>query len=169
MIGLSMGGLLTLYALTNSPHLAAGVTLAAPIRPLSGPQSFQAWVLARVPILGRWVQNEGKDAIMDPEARKIHDSYPRFHTDSVIELNKLATKVRHNLDRIETPVLIIHSVGDTFVSVKNAYEIHGSLRSKGKELFLVERSSHVLTRDYDKDRILEKCLEFVRKVLQSAE
>jgi esterase/lipase len=60
-------------------------------------------------------------------------------------------------------------VGDTFVSVKNAHKIHGSLRSKGKELFLVERSSHVLTRDYDKDRILEKCLEFVRQILQSPE
>ncbi|MHA2363042.1 MAG: alpha/beta hydrolase [Candidatus Hodarchaeales archaeon] len=163
MAGLSLGGLLTLYALEELPELSAGITLAAPIKIFNPFQAF----LSKIPKLSFWIDGQriGKVDINDPEAKKNHKSYSRFHSDNAKQLNSLANHVKKNLQKIKQPLLIIHSKNDELVPYKNAQNIYNRVvNTKNKEIFTVERSSHVLTRDYDHQIIFDKISSFVKKL-----
>ena len=156
--GLSMGGTLTLWALEHFPQLSGGITLSAPIEVLSWYQI----ILTKLPI-GWWVNRTDDDIrdINDPEQRSIHRAYETFHTDSVKELQKLVTYTKRNLKRITQPILIVHSSRDKSVPLKNAEYIHRMVSSNWKEMMIVEKSGHVLTRDFDRKRIFLKINDFL--------
>ncbi len=158
MSGLSLGGLLTLYAAEHNANLRAIVPLAAPIK------VFQWYhrILANI-LPGFWVKNS--DDIMDSDAMEIHRSYPRFHTDSAKQVNALAVDVRKDLSSIAIPALIVHGLHDNSVSPTNATAIFNEISSEMKELLWAENSAHVLTRDYDKQMIVDAALKFVNNAL----
>ncbi len=159
--GLSLGGLLTLYSLIHDKTILGGITLAAPIRVFK----WYHDVLSMFPI-GFWVKNQGdpETSLNDPQFRDIHRAYEYFHSDNAKDVNNLAKHVRKRLQKIEAPILIVHSKYDKLVEVSNAYEIFEKTRSKHKYLFLVNRSSHVLTRDYDREIIFSTALNFINEV-----
>jgi carboxylesterase len=158
MSGLSLGGLLTLYAAENSPHLRAIVPLAAPV------EIFKWYhrILAKV-APGFWIRNS--DDIRDETALEIHRSYSRFHTDSAKQLNALADEVRGNLHEVRVPALIVHGRHDGAIDPKNATYILEHISSERKQLLWAENSAHVLTRDFDKELVVKSALEFVRGAL----
>ncbi|MCY3413840.1 MAG: alpha/beta fold hydrolase [Candidatus Heimdallarchaeota archaeon] len=157
-MGLSMGGLMTLWVLENFPNIKAGVTLSAPVKILK-------WYERLITILpiGWWVKRTDDDIrdINDPDQRKIHRAYLTFHTDSVKQLQKLVSNVRNNLNKITQPLLIVHSTQDKSIPVSNAEKIYISINSDLKEKYIVQQSGHVLTRDLDRDKIFSKILDFI--------
>jgi carboxylesterase len=160
MSGLSLGGLLTLYAAENSPHLRAIVPLAAPV------EIFKWYhrILAKV-APGFWVKNS--DDIRDESALELHRSYSRFHTDSAKQVNALADEVRGNLHRIQVPALVVQGRHDGTVHPDNAEYILEHISSEQKRLLWAENSAHVLTRDFDKEFIVKSALDFARGVLEN--
>jgi carboxylesterase len=158
MSGLSLGGLLTLYAAENSAHLRAIVPLAAPAEILRWYHRIVAKVAP-----GFWVKN--KDDIRDESALEIHRSYSRFHTDSAKQVNALADEVRNNLHKVQIPTLIVHGRHDAEIHPDNAEYILEHISSEQKKLLWAENSAHVLTRDFDKEFIVRSALDFVRGVL----
>ena len=144
MVGLSLGGALTLYTLINRPSMKAGICLAAPVNVVN----FFQEILLSIPFLGFWLNNSSTKAdIFDPEMKKNHHSYPKFHSSNAKELTKLLNNVKNNLSKITQPILIVQSKQDQVVHPKNAQFIYNSVASQQKELFYVEKSSHVLTKD----------------------
>ena len=161
MIGLSLGGALTLYILENRPDIKAGVCLATP-------DNFITWyqrILLKLPFIQFFLNKEKeKIDIFDPETKKIHKSYDHFYPDSIQELAKIITNVRTNLTKVNQPILIIQSKKDQIVNYKNANHIYNTISSTEKELLFVDKSSHVLTRDYDRDLVFAKCYEFIQQL-----
>lgn len=158
MSGLSLGGLLTLYAAENSGKLKAIVPLAAPIR-------IFRWyhrILAKL-TPGLWIRNS--DDIRDESALEVHRSYPRFHTDTAKQVNALADEVRGNLHKVRVPALIVHGRHDAAVRPDDARYISEHISSERKRLLWAENSAHVLTRDFDKQLVVDSALQFAREVL----
>lgn len=162
MAGLSMGGLLTLWALENHPGLKAGVSLSAPMKILNWYQN----ILLKLPI-GKWVKRSEDDikGILDEEGREEHRAYDSMHTDSVKELQKLVNDVKGNLGKITQPLLVVHSTKDELVDVKNADFIIENVSSEIKNRMIVENSGHVLTRDFDKELIFNEIHEFISSLI----
>lgn len=158
MIGLSLGGDLTLYILANRPNVKAGICLATPINVITWYQK----VFLRLPFIGFLIQREMKKIdIFEPEAKKMHKSYPKVYPESVVQLTEIVNHVKPLISEIKQPVLIAQSKKDQLVDWHNADFIYNHIASSNKELFYVERSSHVLTEDYDKEKIFSKVLEFI--------
>jgi carboxylesterase len=160
--GLSMGGILTLYALEHFPELKGGITLSAPMRILNLWQSL----LTKLSFINFWVKRSEQDIrdIYDKEAAKHHRAYDTFHTSTVRELNKLVTTVRNNLSKVIQPCLVIHSSKDRSVSLKNADEILANISSKKKDKMVVNNSGHVLTRDFDREEIFTRIYSFISDI-----
>lgn len=161
MIGLSLGGALTLYTLINRPSIKAGICLAAPANLIPWYQKL----LLKLPISQYFVDRQkAKIDIFDPDMKKKHRSYDHYYRTSVLEVAKIIDYVKTNLTKITAPILIVQSKKDQVVNYKNAQYIYDRVQSKQKDLFYVEKSSHVLTKDYDKERVFSKSLEFIESL-----
>ncbi len=158
VIGLSMGGILSLlfasqqpvsgvvamstpYALPNDPRLAF-------IKPLS-------LIMPRV--------EKGPPDWHNPDAAKDHIDYAYQPTRGVIQLRDLLVKMRRALPSVRAPALIIHSRQDGSVPPRNAEQIFADIGSSDKELFWVENSGHVIPREPDRLLAFSKVDEFIQK------
>ncbi|MHA1910229.1 MAG: alpha/beta hydrolase [Candidatus Kariarchaeaceae archaeon] len=161
--GLSMGGLLSLYLGITRP-VKGIITLAAPI--VIG-NKFQRPFL-RLPFAPVWL-NHIKDEPGDPSIYDGHFYYPKFHFNSAKALFQLANYVKARLTEITAPIHLFHSVKDKVVPVKDANMIANGVSSKIVKLIEVSKSGHVLSKDLDKEFIMEKSLEFIMKISSSKE
>ncbi|MHA2170870.1 MAG: alpha/beta hydrolase [Candidatus Kariarchaeaceae archaeon] len=162
--GLSLGGVMTLYAMQEYPQLKGGIPMSAPVNILNWWQK----IATKLPI-GFWVKRTETDLrdIYDKEAAKDHRAYETFHSDSAKQVHYLVSHVRKNLSRITQPILIVHSSRDNSVPLKNAFEIYEKVNSKIKEKLIVDNSGHVVTRDLDKEIIFGKSFEFINTIIKS--
>lgn len=160
--GLSLGGAITLYALQQFPELSAGITLAAPTSILNWWQKM----VAKVPFLDFWITRTDDEIadIRDPTRRSQHRAYLKHHTKSVRQLDDFVNHVSSDLHKITQPIIIFHSQFDQVVPRTAALEIYDKISSATKELVIVEKSGHVLTRDYDSSLIFEQALAFVQSL-----
>ena len=105
-----------------------------------------------------------KDKPGDPSLIEGLFFYPKYHFSSARTLFQLANFVKARLSEITAPIHLFHSVKDTMVHDKNADDIASGVSSKIVKLIKVEKSGHVLTRDLDREFIMEKSLEFVMEI-----
>ena len=161
--GLSLGGLLTLYSLIHDPEIRGGITLAAPIKIFK----WYHQLISPLPV-GFWVKNPGdpKASLNDPSLRENHRSYEYFHSKSAKDVNNLAKHVKKRLHLIKAPILIVHSSKDKLVEPSNANKIFDLVSSEKKFLLMVNRSSHVLSKDYDRYFIFDTIVRFIQEVLE---
>ena len=156
--GLSLGGLLSLYLGITRP-VKGIITMAAPIAIGNKIQRL----FLRLPYVPIWLSHV-KDKPGDPSLFEGHFYYPKFHFSSARTLFQLANFVKARLSEITAPIHLFHSVKDTMVHDKNADDIASGVSSKIVKLIKVEKSGHVLTRDLDREFIMEKSLEFVMEI-----
>lgn len=161
--GLSLGGLITLYALEHHSELLGGATLSAPVFIFTFWQSL----LTHLPV-SFWVKRSETDLrdIRDVSQRSHHRAYSTFHTDSARQLDSFAQYVRARLADIRQPLLVVHSTEDRSIPFSNAHTIYDAVSSERKEQLLVHNSGHVLTRDYDREEIFSRIASFFKSVLQ---
>jgi carboxylesterase len=103
----------------------------------------------------------------NPEAAKDHVEYPYFPTRGIIQLRDLLREMRSALPTVHAPALIIHSRQDGSVPPHNPEQILTALGSQDKQLFWVENSGHVITREPDRQLVFSKVNEFILRVLAS--
>src|SRR4030065_1000366 len=118
VIGLSMGGILSLQFSAHNP-VCGVVTLSTPY---AMPNDPRLPFLRLLSIFMRWVK-QGDSDWHNPEAAKDHICYPYFPTRAVLQLRDLLKEMRTDLPHVSVPVLIIHSKQDTGVSPHNAEKI----------------------------------------------
>ena len=90
-------------------------------------------------------------------------AYPVTPVPAIKHLIALGAVTHMMLPRVKCPALIITSREDHVVPPRNGELILNAISSEEKELFWLENSYHVATLDNDKELILEKTLEFIRK------
>jgi carboxylesterase len=102
---------------------------------------------------------------VDPELEKDHIDYPQYPLIGGHELNLVLKEMRKSLPKVMTPTLILHSKNDQSVSSAHPRQIFAKLGTKDKVLIWLERSGHVISRDVEKERVLEEIDTFLQRVL----
>jgi carboxylesterase len=150
-VGLSMGGLLSLY-LARNYDIRGAVTMSAPIR-----------IHSRSAALDFIEKNFRTYILRNPEKKNLNIiSYDKSPVISVHNLFKLIRHVKASLKYIEKPVLIMQSYGDRTVSPLSANIIYNSIGSKDKSIIYLHNCGHVITCDNEKEQVFKEVYSFIR-------
>jgi carboxylesterase len=150
-VGLSMGGLLSLY-LARNYDIKGAVALSTPIR-----------IHGRSAALDFVEKNFKTYVLRKPEKKDINIiSYDKSPLISVHNLFKLIRYIKANLRYIQKPVLIMQSYRDRTVSPLSANIIYNSIGSKDKSIIYLHKSGHVMTCDNEKEQVFKEVYNFIK-------
>jgi len=159
IMGLSMGGILTLTAASRLPVNGA-VAMSTPYSLPDDPRlPYIQYIAPFMPSLSK-----GPSDWHDQAMRLEQVEYPYNPTRAIVELRDLLEVMRQSLPKITAPVLLVHSRQDGSVSPENMQRIYESLGSKDKSMLWLEQSGHVVSRDQERERVFEAALAFVRRL-----
>jgi carboxylesterase len=158
VLGLSMGGSLTLRLAEEKGSAVAGIVL-----------------------VNAAVHSERKDRHLLPLLQSVVPSFPGISNDikkpgqdegayskiplkAAYSLSKLWTAVRQDIDKVNQPALVFRSAVDHVVEASNAEWIMSHVRSTDKTLVVLPDSYHVATLDNDAMTIEDASIAFIRRV-----
>lgn len=164
LVGLSMGGVLSLLMSTRLP-VKGVVALSAPSRL---ERDYPTWFL-RLASKAKKFSPKGKgkpgSGWFDPNAYREHVSYPQNPVRSVAELKELILEMRAALPNVTVPVLLMHSKDDTYVLPENMEKIYaGLVNARDKTKLSISGSGHVVTRDAARRQVFESVLNFIQRI-----
>ena len=154
VIGLSMGGVLSL-------HLAAHYPIDGVVTMGSGTR-LTDWRIRLLPFLRHFLQKIRKthnDYARGPN--RIRFAYDYNSVNPTRELLRLQRHVEDDLPDVIAPLLLIHSKNDIIIKFKNAELIRSLVRSKDVTIVPLENSRHVVTLSEDKETIHSAVKTFI--------
>jgi carboxylesterase len=163
VVGHSMGGTLALNLAATEARVQGIVSLCAPIalHPALVPVvRFGEVVLPVLPIF--------REDIRDATERL---SYQRRKVTPWVSLAPMRTMlealpfVRSQLGAVQCPVLVVGARNDHVVPVRDAHIISQELGSVRKELCILQRSWHVVTRDVERHIVTARVEHFIESLL----
>jgi carboxylesterase len=159
-VGLSMGGLLALWAGEQS-GVEAVVCLSTPMTmPRNGLLHFARGLSLVMPYVPK-----GEPDWHEPEAAAGHVTYPVYPTRPAVEVRDLVREVRRLLPQVQVPLLVIQARGDKAVSPDSMAIILKNVASTDKESLWLEDSGHVITRDRQRDVVCTATAAFVNNYM----
>lgn len=159
LIGLSMGGVLTLYHASFLP-IQGLVSMSTPYQ-IEDPR------LKILPLLTKLVPyvDKGESDWQDQEAVEDHFSYDLYPTKALLQLTRLLQAMRESLPKITAPALLMHSrkdIGVPLLNLERIYQALGTPEGEKKKLVL-ENSGHVITRDQDREQVFQAIHNFIQE------
>jgi carboxylesterase len=161
VVGLSMGGTLSVWLAEHHPEIA-GLAL---VNPLIAPPDADSIGFIQAMIDGgdEIAPGIGSDIAMEGA---VEAAYPGSPLRAALSLFAGASGVEADLESVTCPVLVFTSVQDHVVDPVSSQKLVA--RAKGPvEQVLLDRSFHVATLDWDKDEIEARTVEFANTVLPS--
>jgi carboxylesterase len=158
VVGLSMGGALTLALGEAHPELAGIVAINAPAK---GPDGLMEGIAAMLDGGAEMIESIGGD-IADPAADEA--SYDHTPLQPLLTMLQAGDAVREALGDIRCPALVITSRQDHVVPPGDSDVIAEGLGGPVERLWL-EKSYHVATLDYDKAEVEATTIEFAQRVV----
>ncbi|MTV26211.1 alpha/beta fold hydrolase [Nitriliruptoraceae bacterium ZYF776] len=164
VVGLSMGGTLTLDVASRHPDLVDGAVVINPqISDPTQPLAKLAPVLQHVlPFVPRDLAGLPSDDIARPSADE--RAYPMVSAKAAQSLIVELPRIRSQLPRLTQPLLVAWSPRDHSVPPANAESLPGLVGSDDVERLVLHRSYHVATLDYDQPRLEAAVAAFVDRV-----
>lgn len=159
VMGLSMGGVLTLLAAARYDFSAA-VAFSTPSTLSNDPRSFL------IPLIG-WLNlhiSKGKPDWRNSEAERDHMDYPYYPSCAIVELTRLITVMRRELDQITIPVLLVQSKQDAAIPADSMDTLFQGMASTDKSKFWVENSGHVIIREPEREKIFVEVKSFLQRI-----
>lgn len=156
VVGLSMGGLVTLLLAAEEP-VDAVVAVGTPLA-LRQPLPL---LLPVVRFLKPFVEKKGGSDIRDPVARARHPGMPVMPLAAVHQLVKLQRRVRASLSRIQVPLLAAHGAHDATADPADARRIVDAVGSEVRRHLVLEESAHVVPVDHDGPRLAREVVAFL--------
>lgn len=150
-VGLSMGGILSLY-LARFYGIKGVVSLSSPMK-IYGRSACIAFI-----------QRYFRSYILHkPEKDDLNIiSYDKSPVKSIYELFRLIRYVKGNLRRINKPILIMQSYKDKTVEPVSANIIYNRIGSLDKSIVYLHESGHIITCDCEKERVFEEVNNFIK-------
>jgi len=164
LVGLSMGGILSLLMSTRLTPRVRGVVALSTLYKLPDDPRLRHidWISK---IVAYMPKNNGDSGWFDKEAQKDHVSYPENPVRSIGQLNQLLGEMRAALPQVNVPVLLMHSRDDHYVAPENMEMIYADLvNASDKTKVYITGSGHVVTRDASRRQVFESALEFIQRV-----
>ena len=155
--GLSMGGTLTIWLATQHPEIAGIVCVNPAVEPTTPMRELVDAAIAE----GETIMPGIGSDIADPDS--VETAYPGTPLQPLRTLMDAIDGLQADLKDIAQPVLLLTSPNDHVVPPSNSDHLAASVAGPVERVTL-ERSYHVATLDYDKDLIVERALDFAKKV-----
>jgi carboxylesterase len=156
--GLSFGGTLALY-LASQFHVTGVVGMACGTR-------LQMPSLCLVPFVKRFIRHTRKRATNymceSSNTRKTYCVNPLTAVHELIKYYKHLDTVLH---KINSPLILLHSVYDPTVPYKNTQYILSHVSSAHTELITLRNSYHIITLDCEKAVVNKSVYSFIKKFL----
>lgn len=155
--GLSMGGLLAIYAGIHIPHLHGVVSINAPIINRHWATSLilapaLQWVLPYFPKPSR----PGRSKMPN---RFAYDVYPLKASGSMLGLRQL---VKQEVSQLTTPILIIQSHKDESVDPRSLAWLSERISHAPQEIMLLADSGHIATMGPEQGLLADKVVQFIQ-------
>ncbi len=157
VVGLSMGGALTMALAEAHPELAGIVLINAPV---AAPPELAAGIAEMLGGGVDIIESIGGD-IADPDADEA--SYDQTPLRPLLTMLEAGAGVRDRLGDVGCPALVITSRQDHVVTPADSEVIAGALGGPVEHIWL-EKSFHVATLDYDRAEVERRTLEFAQRV-----
>ncbi len=163
LLGLSMGGMLSLTAASTFP--VRGVVAMSTPYDLPG-MPLPLWAIR---ILSRFKPYLPKGKVpgsgwFDQAAYRQHVAYPQNPLRSAVELKLLVNEMHSALPKISVPVLLIHSHNDDYVIKDSMQQIYARLTTPDKHMLWVEGGGHVITEEPTRDTVFKAAADFIERV-----
>ena len=157
VIGLSLGGLLALYAAQEIKGLSGVVAINAPIytqfRFLTASASVMRYIKPYYPKTNR------KTEFLREQGRFAYDVTPIKAFRSMM---RLRNRVIKGLGKIDIPVFIMQSLKDESVNPRSAKFIMDRINGSNAKLVELENSEHVATMGIEKEKIAAEIAGFIK-------
>jgi carboxylesterase len=162
VVGLSMGGTLSVWLAERHPEIAA----LALVNPLVSPPDADTvgFIQAMIDNGDEVAPGIGSDIALEGA---VESAYPGLPLRAALSLFAAAAEVEANLSSVTCPVLVFTSVQDHVVDPASSDILAAGVKGPVERVSL-ERSFHVATLDYDKDEIESRTVAFVVGVLSSS-
>jgi carboxylesterase len=156
VMGLSMGGTLTIALAERKGSQVAGIVLVNPSVLTERKDAKLLPILSKIVPSFPGISNDIKKPDQDEVA------YNKIPLKAAASLSELWTLVRADIAKIDQPVLLLRSSVDHVVEPSNAAFILDGISSTDKREIVLENSYHVATLDNDAQIIFDESLAFVR-------
>ncbi len=100
---------------------------------------------------------------VDNNAENPDINYDRHYVQSIEQLNALMKKTQKNLPKILSPILIIQAKNDPVVNPSSAYEIYDSIKSKRKNIIMLDLDNHVIVKGENTQQLYKEIHKFLLK------
>jgi carboxylesterase len=154
LVGLSMGGELAAVLAAETPALRA-LVLLAPYLELSPVVRAVSGMPRAAALVAPYLSRGSMRSIHDPEERGRALGYGATPPHALAELGALVARAREALPRITAPTLYVQSRGDNRLAPAVAERAFAAIGAREKRLEWLERSGHVITVDYERDRVID--------------
>ena len=159
VMGLSMGGTLTLGLAEQYGEAIAGIVLVNPSVHTERPDRFLLPVLQLVvpgfPGISNDIAKPGQDEI----------AYGKIPLKAAHSLSGLWHRVKNDIAKVTQPVLLFRSAVDHVVEPSNAVFILSNVSSADVHEEVLPDSFHVATLDHDAEVIVRDSIAFVHRIL----
>jgi len=159
VVGLSMGGTLALHLATRTP-IAGLVTISAPV-------FLYPMINASVPVIEQWLPGLRTPANFAAWQGNVI-GYRSTSIGAVRVVVDVLDRVRPALNKVSSPLLVVHSSRDNTVPVSSARAIHDNVASADKRLVLIEAGSHLMTVEPNLALIGRTIVDFLKRLESDA-
>jgi len=165
--GLSMGSLLTLELATLYPEQTAGVVILAPAIRLTWPWPSLALALVMKLGLPDFVVPKKAPDIRDARQRRQQRTYSADPVQAGNEVRLAGQRLEQELGKVRCPAFIAHGAQDHVCPVSNAQRVFLKLGTpiEDKELLILPRSFHVITRDVERALLRARIQAFLFRLI----
>jgi carboxylesterase len=162
VVGLSMGGTLSVWLGERHPEIAALVLINPLIQPPDA--DTVAFIDAMIDGGDEVAPGIGSDIALEGA---VETAYPELPLRAARSLFAAAGEVLEHLGSVTSPVLLFSSAEDHVVPPVSGDRLVEGVKGPVERIVL-ERSFHVATLDYDKDEIEARTVKFVTDLLPPA-
>jgi carboxylesterase len=164
LVGLSMGALIAAIVAAEQPERVAGLALCAPALRLRRPASAFLGVGLGL-IGGRRFIPKKPPALVDPKMRAQMPTIGRLPLAAAAQFARVQVLARKALPAVTAPAMVVYSDSDGTVPPSAAREVSRLLGTRPARMLRLERSSHVVTLDLERERVALEIERFFRSLL----
>jgi carboxylesterase len=156
--GISMGGTITLELARRHPDLAGVVVMAAPVLPMDALEPVVADPDRPASIPAPWATV----GVLTEDVGVGGIAYLELPLGALERGMQLMTRVREGLADVTVPVLLVYGDADQIVDKANGPFVLERVGSGDKRLLPLADSSHEVTLDVDRERVMVEVHDFIR-------
>ena len=150
--GHSLGGTLALY-LTERKDTSGVISLASPIG-LQDKRAEYAWLI-------KYFKKYEARNVTEEEKKFYYDKYSSAGVEQLVKFIHIYKK---DLQKITEPVLITQLSNDTKIDLNNANYIYENVKSKDKNIVIINATGHGLFDGDYKNRVYEEVYTFIKRI-----